>query len=264
MKTSKLSGLFILVFVLFLLLSIRDAKSQFTGEGSSGFSIPIPMGVFGGQQGKETRSLEMEAVIQQNFIADQLAVDGNIVFWVNRGGSSTLRYGKLRSGELRAEGSLAKDYSGQMLAADQGHLYWADPGSMTIQQAEIIDGNLRNQITIADKIKIKLLAADLGNLYWQTEGSQELIAGKVIEGKLQKDNVVDKIFRAKIFAVDKGFLYWVDRNTRTLQFRKLGGEKTQTLGTLSSNFTGKSLVVENNTFYWLNPGKEELCYGRVR
>lgn len=265
MKPPGASALVILASIFFCFsLGAREARGQFGGDGSSGFRLPIPMGGFSTGSSKESSSLEMESVLQKNFIADQLTVDGNMVYWVNRGGSSALRYGKLRTGELAAEGTLSKNYDGQLLTADQGLLYWVNFTTKTVHQAEIRDGELRNAKIIAENIPIKMLAADSGNLYWQEEGSQELLVGKVVDGKLQRDKVLDKVFRAKEFAVDRGTLYWVDRNTRTLQFKKLNNDKNQALSSLSSNFTGKMLVVDNNTFYWVNQGKDELCYGRVR
>lgn len=263
-KTSAGIGLLVLVVSWFcVLFSVHNACGQFGDEGSSGLKVPIPMGLFGSGDGKETRSLALESVLQKNFIADQLAVDGNMVYWVNRGGSSALRYGKLRAGDLAAEGTLSKNYNGQLLTVDQGLLYWVDPAARTIQQAEIGDGELRNVKTIADNINVKMLAADSGNLYWQEGGNQELLVGRVVDGKLQREKVVDKIFRAREFSIDRGVLYWVDRNTRALHSKKLGDDKDQAPVYLSSNFTGKMLVVENSTFFWVPPGIDELCYGRV-
>ena len=263
MRVTKLTTHLFLLAMLCFALSVTDASAQFNRDEDSGFRIPLPMGVFTGEDSKKTVSLQLETVLEENFIGDQLAVDSNIFYWINRGGSTTLRYGKLRTGQLDVGGYLDKNLVGHLIVADQGKLYWVNSAG-ELYQGDAEDGSLRNEKLLAEKFNVKLFAVDNGTLYWQEEGSNALHTGKVVDGKLQDDGIVDKNFRAKLLTADKGVIYWVDRNTRALRHGQVKEGKLKDLGVLSGNFTGKLLAVENANFFWLDQKEEELCYGRVR
>jgi len=255
---------FLAASALFSVFSMGDAGAQFNPAADSDLRIPIPMRMLLGEEGKDIPSLQLDTVIQDNFFASQLALDSNVFYWVNRGGSTVLRYGKLRGGRLDTDGDLDRDFTGEMLSIDQGRIYWMDPAKKTLHYGEVVDGRLKDGGHQISNFNPKLFAVDGGTLYWQEDNDDILYFGKIVDDKVQKQGQLEKNFRAKLLTADKGVLYWVDRNSRALRSSKVKDGKMQSPGVLSSNFTGKLLNVENGGFYWLNQKKEELCFGRIR
>ena len=250
--------------VLFSAFHLGAADAQFNPAADSDLRIPIPMRMLLGEKGKEIPSLQLETVLQENFFASQLALDGNVFYWVNRGGSTVLRYGKVRGGRLDNDGDLDRDFTGEMLSIDQGRIYWVDAAKKVLHYGDIVDGRLVDDGHQIGNFNPKLFAVDGGTLYWQEDGDENLYYGKIVNNKLEKLGQLEKNFRAKLLTAEKGVLYWVDRNSRALRSSKVKDGKMQSPGVVSANFNGKLLNVENGGFYWLNQKKEELCFGRIR
>ena len=196
--------------------------------------------------------------VNQGFITgaslpEELAVDGQHIYWVNNG-TNTIGRSNLDGSEVN-QAFITTASSPIGLAVDAQHIYWTNGGSNTIGRANLEGGEV-NQSFITGANGVFGVAVDGQHIYW-TNGGSGTIGVANLDGSGVNQGLITGISGPRGVAIDGQHIYWTNVVTGMIGVANLDGT-----GVNQSFITGASspnwLAVDAQHIYWTNLGANTL------